>query len=364
MRQRWMRLSNSRKLWISTRRNYYQTEVLTFYVTENLPPTTAWQRARRVERALCRRDRARRRVGECHRARTDCGSAGGRAGRASPPILPKRLSPALRTDQGPDILQQHEQMHGIAGRRDEIEAFVEGPRLIILGVDCEGPKAGDLGRRERPGERVLQKTGPDPLAGPAAGDREAREDHQGNRMPGDALAQPLRCILIVHVPERQRVEADNLILRESQISLRAVGKLALQSEADQEAVQRFLAAIESLDGTIAPQLLDAERHLLRRRLLEHAGFGQKPLEPRQGPGRRIERSQKRLPTRRVEPKMLTIGQRLLSSVERALQHEFADRAPRSLRGGVQHPLRFWRQAQIEFLGSRSISHDDISWCPI
>ena len=64
-------------------------------------------------------------------------------------------------------------MHGIAGRRDEIEAFVEGPRLIILGVDGEGPKAGDLGRRECPGERVLQKTGPDPLAGPAAGDREA-----------------------------------------------------------------------------------------------------------------------------------------------------------------------------------------------
>src|SRR5258705_7993422 len=76
MRQRWMRLSNSRKLWISTRRNYYQTEVLKFYVTENLPPTTAWQAARRPEHALCRRDRARRRVGKRHRARADCGSAG------------------------------------------------------------------------------------------------------------------------------------------------------------------------------------------------------------------------------------------------------------------------------------------------
>jgi hypothetical protein len=63
---------------------------------------------------------------------------------------------------------------------------------------------------------------------------------------------------------------------------------------------------------IAPQLLDAERHLFGRRLLEHARFGQKPLKPRQGPGRRIERSQKRLPARRVEPEMLTIGQRLLS----------------------------------------------------
>ena len=87
-------------------------------------------------------------------------------------------------------------MHGIAGRRDEIEALVEGPCLIILGVDGEGPKAGDLGRRERPGERVLQKTGPDPFSRPG----EASQDHQGNRMPGDALAQPFRRILVSYVP--------------------------------------------------------------------------------------------------------------------------------------------------------------------
>src|SRR6516164_2113730 len=75
---------------------------------------------------------------------------------------------------------------GSLGDGDEIEALVEGPCLIILGVDGEGSKAGDLGRRERSGERVLQETGPDPFSRPRAGDREAREDHQGNRMPGDA----------------------------------------------------------------------------------------------------------------------------------------------------------------------------------
>jgi len=94
---------------------------------------------------------------------------------------------------------------------DAMKSKRSGPRLIIFGVDGEGPKAGDLGRRERPGERVLQKTGPDPFSGPSAVDREAGEDHQGNRMPGDALAQPLRRILVSYVPERQRVEADNLV---------------------------------------------------------------------------------------------------------------------------------------------------------
>src|SRR6266516_5778745 len=125
--------------------------------------------------------------------------------------LDEKAEPELRADQGPDILQQHEEVHGIAGRSDEIEAFVEGPCLIIFGVDGEGPKAGDLGRRQRPDERVLQKAGPDPFSGPSAVDRETGEDHQGNRMPGDALAQPLRRILVSYVPERQRVEADNLV---------------------------------------------------------------------------------------------------------------------------------------------------------
>src|SRR5713101_4635442 len=89
-----------------------------------------------------------------------------------------------------------------------------------------------------------------------------------------------------------------------------------------------------------------------------------PLKPRQRPGWRIKRSQKRLPAGRVEPKMLTIGQSFLCAVERALQHEFADRAPRGLRGSVQHPLCLRRQAQIEFLGSRRIGHDDFSWLTI
>jgi hypothetical protein len=48
--------------------------------------------------------------------------------------------------------------------------------------------------------------------------------------------------------------------------------------------------------------------------------------------------------RRVEPKMLTIGQSFPCAIQRALQHELADRAPGGLRGGVQHPLRFRRQA--------------------
>src|SRR5258708_38508788 len=87
-----MRLSKSRKLWISTRSNYFQIEILTFYVTENMPATTAWQPTHRLERALGRPDRARRSVGERHRARADCGSAGGRARRSATAILPKRLS--------------------------------------------------------------------------------------------------------------------------------------------------------------------------------------------------------------------------------------------------------------------------------
>src|SRR5258708_11324982 len=169
-----MRLSKSRKLWISTRSNYFQIESLTFYVTENMPATTAWQPTHRLERALGRPDRARRSVGERHRARTNCGSAEGRTREICCGDPPGKAEIALRADQRADILQQHEEVHGIAGRRDEIEALVESPRLIVLGVDGEGPKAGNLGRRERPGERVLQKTGPYPFSQALATARRAR----------------------------------------------------------------------------------------------------------------------------------------------------------------------------------------------
>jgi hypothetical protein len=68
-----------------------------------------------------------------------------------------------------------------------------------------------------------------------------------------------------------------------------------------------------------------------------------------GARQRIERSQKRLPARRVEPKMLTIGQSFPCAIQRALQHELADRAPGGSRGGVQHPLRFRRKSSFSDL---------------
>src|SRR5260370_13594909 len=162
MPQRWMRLSKSRKLWISTRSNYFQIEILTFYVTENMPATTAWQPTHRLERALGRPDRARRSVGERHRARTDCGSAEGRTRAICCGDPAGKAELALRADQRADNLQQHDQVHGIAGRRDEIEAFVECSFLIILGVYREGPKAGNFRHRKRPGVQFLQITAPNP----------------------------------------------------------------------------------------------------------------------------------------------------------------------------------------------------------
>lgn len=111
--------------------------------------------------------------------------------------------------------------------------------------------------------------------------------------------------------------------------LRTIGKLTLQGEADQESVQRFLAAIEILDAMIASQLFDAERHRLLGRffLLEYARFGQEPPEPWQQSGRCIQGGQKRLPLHGIEPEMLPVRQCFLGACERALQYELADRAP-------------------------------------
>ena len=55
-------------------------------------------------------------------------------------------------------------MHRIAGRRDEIEMFVEGSRLLILGMDGKSAQARDFGGGERAAERILEQAGADPLA--------------------------------------------------------------------------------------------------------------------------------------------------------------------------------------------------------
>ncbi|MDE2006983.1 MAG: hypothetical protein KGI51_10485 [Rhodospirillales bacterium] len=57
-------------------------------------------------------------------------------------------------------------------------------------------------------------------------------------MPSDPLAQPFGRVVVGDIAEAQRVAAEDRIVGERQVGPRAVGKLALQGEANKETVER------------------------------------------------------------------------------------------------------------------------------
>ena len=157
-------------------------------------------------------------------------------------------------------------------------------------------------------------------------------------MPGDTLPQPLGRVVIGDVAEGQRVVADHVVVREGQIGLRAVAELAWQGEADQEAVERLLAAIEAVDAMIAPQLsmrtdIAYSPDRVRRRWVRLAAVAASAAGGAGPPAWR-----ECLPLRGIQAKMLPVRQRFLGAGERALQHEVADRAARRPGRGVEHAL--------------------------
>src|SRR5690606_15067735 len=81
-------------------------------------------------------------------------------------------------------------------------------------------------------------------------------------MAGQPFGQPLGGFLVTDLADNRSIEThDGVVFRNTQIGLRGVRHLVRQSEADQKAIQRFLAAIECFDGMTAMQLLDAKtRH--------------------------------------------------------------------------------------------------------
>ena len=57
-------------------------------------------------------------------------------------------------DNFSDIFKQHNQMHRISGRGDEIEFQVEAARLLVLCMNREGADTGNIGRLQRAEHRI------------------------------------------------------------------------------------------------------------------------------------------------------------------------------------------------------------------
>jgi len=110
-------------------------------------------------------------------------------------------------------------MHRVRRGGDEIEFKVKAPRFSLLRMHRESANAGNIGCLQGAQHRVLQKRFAYALALPAVIYCQAREQHDGNRMPCQPLSQALGCFLPRHLAHGQGVIADDGIFREPDIGL-------------------------------------------------------------------------------------------------------------------------------------------------
>jgi hypothetical protein len=156
------------------------------------------------------------------------------------------------------VLQQTEEVIRVARQGAEAEMFVERTCFVILGVNSERANAGDVRGLQCSLHGVLEHAGAEALALPGYRARKTGEEHDGNRVTGEALGQTLRSRVILDLPDDQRIVAGDSIVAERDICLRSSCLLVLERVTNEKAVESFPATIESIDLVAALELLDLE----------------------------------------------------------------------------------------------------------
>ena len=152
------------------------------------------------------------------------------------------------------ILQKHEQVHRVGRRGDEIESLIKIPRFFIFGVHCKSAYAGNVSRPQCSLHRVFQQRFADALTLPAPVHRQARQEHDRDRVACQTLSETLRSFLTGNLANCKRMVADDNITGESDIGLCCSRQLIRPGIATQRTVQLFATAIKALYCMIRAKL--------------------------------------------------------------------------------------------------------------
>lgn len=150
-------------------------------------------------------------------------------------------------------------MVGVARERAEAEVLVERPGFVIFGVNRECTNAGDVRRLQRSLHGVLEQPGAEAFALPGCRNGETGEEHDGNRMTGEALGQTLGSGGIFDLADDKRIVANDGFTGEGDVGLRSPCLLVLERVAHEKPVESIPAAIEFIDLVAALQLLNPKR---------------------------------------------------------------------------------------------------------
>ena len=132
---------------------------------------------------------------------------------------------------------------------------VELDRAVVLGVNCEGAHADDIGHLERATKRVEQQSCTQTAPLRFTMNRKACEHQQRNRMSRHALDDPLGSARMLNLSGYDRIEAENFAVANGNIGLRRIGLLSLQCMTREKTIEFRLPARELLDIVGSIQLL-------------------------------------------------------------------------------------------------------------
>ena len=131
-------------------------------------------------------------------------------------------------------------------------AWTRSARTPAMSAAAAGPRQGVLDERLAQAASLLGSV-----------DREAGEEHHGNRMPGQPLAAPSRRVGAFHRSRREPVTGKHRRSPAGDVGADALGFLVGQRKVLREAVERLLPAREELDVMGRVELLDRGQAALR-----------------------------------------------------------------------------------------------------
>ena len=103
--------------------------------------------------------------------------------------------------------------------RYEAKVAIERDGSVVLGVNGERADSDHIGDLKRAPKRIEKQSGTDALALCLGIDCQAREHQERDGMAGHALYDPLWSLRMLNLAGNNRVEADDLVVARSNISL-------------------------------------------------------------------------------------------------------------------------------------------------
>jgi len=209
----------------------------------------------------------------------------------------------------------------IGGTGFEVEALVPLLGRVVFGVHQQGANASNVSSGNGTAQCVFQECRSKAMALVLLVDRQAGQEHDGHWMMCQALADTLWRVCMGDAANDQAVISRYVCVVAADVSLGAVGPLAVECVALQKLIECGLPAVERVHCIGWCEFADSLKHAPSA---QQAWLGHELLQTWQGLRWRVQRLLKLLPLRVTEDKVIAIGQGKVCGGNAGIEQKFAD----------------------------------------